>query len=168
MNISITNESGQEIPAEYPEIIRNVVQASVDYLHCPYECEVSVTLVDDDEIHRLNRENRSIDRSTDVLSFPMIDFEKPNDLSLAEASPSDYFDPETGELLLGDIVISLDHVRSQAISYNHSEKREIAFLTAHSCLHLFGYDHETDDERMEMEKMQNEILEKEGYTRDYE
>ena len=122
----------------------------------------------DEEIHKINLENRGIDSSTDVLSFPMMDFEKPNDLSLVEASPEDYFDPETGELLMGDIVISLDHVKAQALEYNHSEKREIAFLTAHSCLHLFGYDHMTDDERLEMEKLQEKILQKEGYTRNYE
>ena len=78
----------------------------------------------------------------------------------------DYFDPDSGELLLGDIVISLDHARAQAEEYGHSLKREIAFLTAHSMLHLFGYDHVNDDDRILMEKMQEEILRQKGYTRD--
>ena len=166
MNISIENESGLNYPEEFNQIISRIVNASVDFLKCPYECQVAVTLVNDEQIHEINLENRNIDRATDVLSFPMMDFDQPNDLSLVEANPQDYFDPESGELLMGDIVISLEHVSAQAKEYNHSERREIAFLTAHSCLHLFGYDHMTDEERLEMEKLQEEILQKEGYTRD--
>lgn len=166
MSIFITNESGEDYPSQFDTIIRRVIEGSLDYLRCPYACEVSVTLTNDPEIRKLNRETRQIDRATDVLSFPMMDFPSPNDLSAVEASPEDYFNPETGELLMGDIVISLDHVRSQAAEYGHSEEREIAFLVAHSCLHLFGYDHVEDGERLEMERMQEEILQKEGYTRD--
>ena len=166
MNISIENESGLNYPEEFNQIISRIVNASVDFLKCPYECQVAVTLVNDEQIHEINLENRNIDRATDVLSFPMMDFNQPNDLSLVEANPQDYFDPESGELLMGDIVISLEHVSAQAKEYNHSERREIAFLTAHSCLHLFGYDHMTDEERLEMEKLQEEILQKEGFTRD--
>ena len=166
MNISIENESGLNYPEEFNQIISRIVNASVDFLKCPYECQVAVTLVNDEQIHEINLENRNIDRATDVLSFPMMDFDQPNDLSLVEANPQDYFDPESGELLMGDIVISLEHVSAQAKEYNHSERREIAFLTAHSCLHLFGYDHMTDEERLEMEKLQEEILQKEGFTSD--
>ena len=166
MNISIENESGLNYPEEFNQIISRIVNASVDFLKCPYECQVAVTLVNDEQIHEINLENRNIDRATDVLSFPMMDFDQPNDLSLVEANPQDYFDPESGELLMGDIVISLEHVSAQAKEYNHSERREIAFLTAHSCLHLFSYDHMTDEERLEMEKLQEEILQKEGFTRD--
>lgn len=166
MNISIENESGLNYPEEFNQIISRIVNASVDFLKCPYECQVAVTLVNDEQIHEINLENRNIDRATDVLSFPMMDFDQPNDLSLVEANPQDYFDPESGELLMGDIVISLEHVSAQAKEYNHSERREIAFLTTHSCLHLFGYDHMTDEERLEMEKLQEEILQKEGFTRD--
>ncbi|MCR5632036.1 MAG: rRNA maturation RNase YbeY [Eubacterium sp.] len=168
MSIFISNESDIEYPKEYDDIIRDVVLGSIEFLKCPYECEVSVTLVDNDEIHEINKSERGIDSPTDVLSFPMLDFDKPNDLSYIEKYPQDYFNPETDELLLGDIVISLDKVKSQAEAYGHSDKREIAFLVAHSCLHLFGYDHIDENDRMEMEKLQNEILEKKGYTRDYE
>ena len=137
-------------------------------MKCPYECEVSVTLTDNEGIHEINMSERSIDSPTDVLSFPMLDFDSPGDLSYVEKYPQDYFNPESGELLLGDIVISLEKVASQAEEYGHSQKREIAFLVAHSCLHLFGYDHIDDREREEMEELQNNILNMKGYTRDYE
>ena len=168
MNIDILNESDIEYPKEYDKIIEDVIEASIDYLKCPYECEVSVTLTDNDMIHDINLSERGIDKPTDVLSFPMVDFDEPNNLSYAEKYPQDYFNPETGELLLGDIVISLEKVASQAKEYGHSDKREIAFLVAHSCLHLFGYDHVDEAERIEMESLQNEILNMKGYTRDYE
>ena len=168
MNIVILNESDIEYPKEYDKIIEDVIEASIDYLKCQYECEVSVTLTDNDMIHDINLSERGIDKPTDVLSFPMVDFDAPNDLSYAEKYPQDYFNPETGELLLGDIVISLEKVASQAKEYGHSDKREIAFLVAHSCLHLFGYDHIDEADRVKMEGLQNEILNMKGYTRDYE
>ena len=168
MSISIINESDIEYPKEFDEIIESVIEASIDYMKCPYECEVSVTLTDNDGIHEINMSERSIDSPTDVLSFPMLDFDSPGDLSYVEKYPQDYFNPESGELLLGDIVISLEKVASQAVEYGHSQKREIAFLVAHSCLHLFGYDHIDDREREEMEELQNNILNMKGYTRDYE
>ena len=168
MSISIINESDIEYPKEFDEIIESVIEASVDYMKCPYECEVSVTLTDNEGIHEINMSERSIDSPTDVLSFPMLDFDSPGDLSYVEKYPQDYFNPESGELLLGDIVISLEKVASQAEEYGHSQKREIAFLVAHSCLHLFGYDHIDDREREEMEELQNNILNMKGYTRDYE
>lgn len=168
MSISIINESDIEYPKEFDEIIESVIEASIDYMKCPYECEVSVTLTDNDGIHEINMSERSIDSPTDVLSFPMLDFDNPGDLSYVEKYPQDYFNPESGELLLGDIVISLEKVASQAEEYGHSQKREIAFLVAHSCLHLFGYDHIDDREREEMEELQNNILNMKGYTRDYE
>lgn len=168
MSISIINESDIEYPKEFDEIIESVIEASIDYMKCPYECEVSVTLTDNEGIHEINMSERSIDSPTDVLSFPMLDFDSPGDLSYVEKYPQDYFNPESGELLLGDIVISLEKVASQAEEYGHSQKREIAFLVAHSCLHLFGYDHIDDAEREEMEELQNNILNMKGYTRDYE
>lgn len=168
MNINIVNELNIVYPSDLDDIIKNVINEALDYLECPYECEVDVTIVNNDEIQELNREQRGINRPTDVLSFPMVDFEVPGDLSLAEENPEMYFNPDSGELLLGDIIISLERAEHQAEEYGHSIKREIAFLTAHSMLHLFGYDHMTDDERVEMERMQEEILERKGYTRDYD
>lgn len=88
----------------------------------------------------------------------MVDYAAPADFSVVEDCVEEYFNPETGELLLGDIVISVDKVIEQAESYGHSQKRELAFLTAHSMLHLFGYDHIKEAERLVMEKKQREIL----------
>ena len=168
MNINIVNEQNIAYPPELDDIIINVINEAVDFVGCDYECEVDVSIVDDEYIHQLNKENRGIDRPTDVLSFPMLDFDEPGDLSIVEDSPEGYFNPDTGELLLGDIIISLERAKVQAEEYGHSLKREVAFLTAHSMLHLFGYDHMTDEERTEMEKMQDEILNRKGYTRDYD
>ncbi|MCR5228137.1 MAG: rRNA maturation RNase YbeY [Eubacterium sp.] len=168
MSIFITNESDIEYPKVYDDIIKDIVDGSLEFLKCPYECEVSVTLVDNDQIHDINMSERGIDSPTDVLSFPMLDFDEPGDLSYVEKYPQDYFNPETGEMLLGDIVISLEKVDSQSKEYGHSDKREIAFLTAHSILHLFGYDHMEENDRLVMEKLQEEILNMKGYTRDYE
>ena len=167
MNIEITNETERNYPEQYDFIIEDVINGALDFLECPYEAEVSVTLTDNDGIHEINLSERGIDSPTDVLSFPMCDFDAPNDLSYIEKYPQDYFNPETGELLLGDIVLSLDRIASQAEEYGHSDKRELAFLVAHSMLHLFGYDHMEEDERIEMERLQSEILNKKGYTRDY-
>ena len=168
MNISITDEQNIFLPEEYSSIIENVINEAVDFVGCEYECQVDVTLVDNEAIHELNKAERGIDSPTDVLSFPMLDFEMPADLGLVLENPEDYFDPDTGELLLGDIVISVERAKEQAEEYGHSLKREIAFLVAHSMLHLFGYDHMDDEERRVMEEMQEEILKRKGYTRDYE
>lgn len=168
MTITITEDKELSYPEEFNTIIKDIIEYSIDYLKCPYECEVEVILTDNDGIHELNKAERGIDAPTDVLSFPMLDFSEPADLSIIEENPNEYFNPETGELLLGDIVLNLDRVKSQALDYGHSEKREIAFLTAHSMLHLFGYDHMNDSEREVMERTQDDILNKRGYTRDYE
>ncbi|MBR6402582.1 MAG: rRNA maturation RNase YbeY [Eubacterium sp.] len=168
MHIEIVNETEHDYPEAYDPIVEDVINASLDYLNCRYECEVCVTFTDNDGIHQINLSERGIDNPTDVLSFPMLEFEKPGDLSYAEQYPQDFFNPETGELLLGDIVISLDKVKSQAEEYGHSDKRELAFLVVHSMLHLFGYDHIDEEDRLVMEKLQKDILEKKGYTRNYE
>lgn len=170
MIINIDNEySGQlKILKEFDIIIQDVVESTCDFMKCPYETEVNVLFTDDETIHQINLENRGIDRPTDVLSFPMIDFEAPADLSGVEEMQYEYFNSDTGCLMLGDIVISIDRAYSQAEEYGHSVKREIAFLTAHSMLHLFGYDHIDDAGREEMEKLQEQILTEKGYTRDYE
>lgn len=165
MTINIEYEAGKKLELPYESIIEEVVTASLDYEKCPYESEVNVILTDNDEIRRINREFRQIDNATDVLSFPMGDFETPSDFERLEEQSEDYFNPETGELLLGDIVISVDKVEEQAEKYGHSESRELAFLVAHSMLHLCGYDHMEEEERVIMEHKQEEILKAGGYTR---
>ena len=158
MTIQIERECqvGLEFPVE--EIITLVVEEALSYENCPYDIELNVLLTDNAAIQEINREQRGKDEPTDVLSFPMIDYAVPADFSVVEDCVEEYFNPETGELLLGDIVISVDKVIEQAESYGHSQKRELAFLTAHSMLHLFGYDHIKEAERLVMEEKQREIL----------
>ena len=166
MSIFFENELDKELPCNYEDIVKDVVDASLDYAKCPYECEINVIFTDNSGIHVINLEHRGIDSPTDVLSFPMIEYEIPGEFDWLEESTDYYFNQDTGELLLGDIILNVDRIASQAEEYGHTRKRELAFLTAHSMLHLFGYDHIDDEERRTMEKMQEEILHTKGYTRE--
>ncbi len=167
MTVNIETETENTLDFDSASVIRAVVEAAADYVKCPYEIQVNVLLTDDEAIHEINREQRGIDRATDVLSFPLTQYDPPADFSMFDdCETEDYFDPDSGELMLGDIVISLDHVKEQASAYGHSQKRELAFLTAHSMLHLFGYDHMEEDERLVMEEKQEEILQQLGIVRD--
>lgn len=158
MTIEIEYEAQKETELPYREIIQRVIEAALDDIGCPFEAEVSVLLTEDDQIRRMNREFRQIDRATDVLSFPMLEFACPGDFSHVEEEYEDCFNPESGELMLGDIVISMDRVREQAESYGHSEERELAFLVAHSMYHLFGFDHMEEAEAAVMEQKQSDLL----------
>lgn len=164
MRIYLENEGELELGLEYLEIADKVAEAVLDQEKCPYESQIELLLTDNEEIRRINQEFRAIDRPTDVLSFPMVDFEKPAEYDFLEEE-DDCFDPETGELMLGNIVISKEKVVSQAEEYGHSLKREYAFLIAHSMLHLLGYDHMEEDERAVMEEKQRKVLEKLGIER---
>lgn len=158
MTINIEYETEISLNLPYEEIIKSVINEAIDYEKCPYECEVNVILTDNSEIHEINKTYRNIDSPTDVLSFPMVDYETPSDFENIEERTEDYFNPETGELMLGDIVISVEKVIAQAEQYGHTSKRELAFLTAHSMMHLFGYDHMVPEEASVMEAKQNEVL----------
>ena len=160
MSIFIEEEGRTPLPFNAEEIAGNVIEAALEYENCPYEAEISVLLTTDEEIRKLNRSARGLDRPTDVLSFPMLEYDRPGDFSWLESEPQDAFNPETGELMLGDIVISKDRVLAQAEEYGHSPVREYAFLIAHSMLHLFGYDHMEEEERRLMEERQRGIMEK--------
>ena len=162
MTIDISYETDIELDIPYEDIIRQMVVAALDYENCPYEAEVSVTVVDDKEIQKINKTYRNIDKATDVLSFPMHEYEKAADFDNLDDSA---FNPESGELLLGDIVISAEKVTAQAKEYGHSKEREFAFLLVHSILHLLGYDHMEEEERLVMESKQKEILELNDYKR---
>lgn len=165
MTVTIEFETEKKLDLDCEKIIREIVDAAMDYEACPYEAEVSVLLTDNAGIQEINRENRGIDNPTDVLSFPMVDYAAPADFDSVDEADWGLFNPDTGELLLGDIVISQDKVLSQAEAYGHGPERELAFLVAHSMLHLFGYDHMEDEERVEMERRQEEILTGKGYIR---
>lgn len=159
MSLYMEEEGEVILPVDTKEIAELVTNAALDYAGCPYEAEINLLLTTNENIREMNYTFRQIDRATDVLSFPMIAYDVPGNFSHLEDSPEDYFNPETGELMLGDIVISKDKVLEQAEAYGHSPKREYAFLIAHSMLHLFGYDHMEEEERIEMEQKQREILE---------
>ena len=165
MTFCVENETDQELPFDVEEITGKVMEEALEQEDCPYEATVSVLLTDNEGIHAMNREFRGIDRPTDVLSFPNVDYESPADFEGIEDMAEDYFDPETGELCLGDIVISIDKVYEQAKEYGHAPLREYAFLVAHSMLHLLGYDHMEPQEAGVMEQKQEEILSKLGITR---
>lgn len=158
MTLLFEEEGNLTLPFACESLAARVVEAALNYVDCPYEVEVNLLLTMNDEIHEMNQHFRGIDRATDVLSFPMIDYIEAGNFDFLEEA-MEYFDPETGELVLGDIVISKEKVISQAKEYGHSIEREYAFLIAHSMLHLFGYDHMEEAERITMEEKQKEILE---------
>ena len=164
MTLQIDYETDREIGIEYEELAEKVVQKVLDMEGCPYDAQVNLVLTDNEEIQRVNTEFREIAAPTDVLSFPMIPFETPADYTIVEEDES-YFDLDTDELLLGDIMISVDKVFTQAEEYGHSVTREFCFLVAHSMLHLLGYDHMTPDEAVVMENKQRTALDELGITR---
>lgn len=159
MTVYLEEEGGQMLPLDTWGLAEAAAEAALDELGCPYEAEVNLLLTMDAQIWEMNREFRGIDRPTDVLSFPMIEYQKPGVFDFLEERP-DCFDPESGRLMLGDIVISKEKVLSQAEEYGHGVKREYAFLVVHSILHLSGYDHMEDGERRVMEELQEKILQK--------
>ncbi|MBO5160099.1 MAG: rRNA maturation RNase YbeY [Lachnospiraceae bacterium] len=165
MTVTIERESEIPLPFSEQEVAEAVISETLDYEDCPYEVQVNIILTTNEEIHQINLEQRGVDAPTDVLSFPMIEYAYPSDFTVLEADSMDNFDPDTGELILGDIVISVDKVIEQAEKYNHGVKREYAFLIAHSMLHLFGYDHMDEVERENMELRQDEILNRLNITR---
>ena len=165
MTVTIERESDIPLPFSEQEVAEAVISETLDYEDCPYEVQVNIILTSNDEIRQINLEQRGVDVATDVLSFPMVEYAYPSDFTVLEAGGIDSFDPETGELILGDIVISVDKVIEQAEKYNHGVLREYAFLITHSMLHLFGYDHMDEVERENMEFKQDEILARLNITR---
>ena len=133
-------ETDFDLGLDCPALAKLVAEKVLDMENCPWDAQVNLVLTDNEEIKRVNTEFRGIERATDVLSFPMLPFETPADYSVAEDDES-CFDLDSGELLLGDIMISAERAAAQAEEYGHSVKREFCFLVAHSMLHLLGYDH---------------------------
>ena len=164
MTYGIDNETDAVFDFNIKQIYKKAVDTVLDSQECPYEAQVDLLITDDESIREINREQRGIDTPTDVLSFPMIQFEKPGDFDDIEEN-ADCFNIETGELMLGDIVLSEDRIRAQALEYGHSLKREFTFLIVHSMLHLIGYDHIEDSDRSVMEERQRMIMEALGISR---
>lgn len=165
MTSYVENETGKELPFAVEEVFRQVAEAVLAMENCPYETCVNLLLTDNEGIRAFNKEYRQIDKETDVLSFPNLDYHQAGDFSLAEETQADCFDPDSGELLLGDIIISVEKLEAQAEEYGHGQLREFAFLAAHSMFHLCGYDHMTETEAALMEQKQEDILQGLGIVR---
>lgn len=163
-----TNKQNKiNVDDEFLNIINNVCNYALkeEGVLVPYQ--ISLLLVDNLEIKEINNETRNIDRETDVLSFPMLDYPQDKvfkDVYLGKKFSPIYLDGE--ELVLGDIVLSLEKAKEQSVEYNHSFIRESCYLVVHSILHLLGYDHMEEEEKRIMRKREEEILEGLNITRE--
>lgn len=165
MTIQLEYETDVQIEVEYSQVAKIVADKVLETEEFPYEAEINLVITDNEEIKRVNEEFRDIHAPTDVLSFPMIPFGVPADYDVIEEDINSYVDPDSEEIVLGDIMISAEKVIEQAREYGHSQKREFAFLVAHSMLHLLGYDHMTPEEAAVMEEKQRNILDMLGICR---
>ena len=156
MRLKVYFENAQEkkeVRYSLKMLIRRAIEATLKYEKFDDDAEVSVTFTDNQKIRRMNKKFRNIDKSTDVLSFPLFDEESP-----------DNFVSEL-DCMLGDIVISLERAKAQSEEFGHSYERETAFLAVHSVLHLLGYDHEiSEDDDIDMRKRQSDVMEKIGLS----
>lgn len=148
-----------EVTDEFIDKIKEVCNYTLleEGVKCPYQ--ISLLFVNNGEIREINKETRNIDRETDVLSFPMLDYPKGKVFKEVYSNynfDETYLDGE--ELVLGDMVLSLEKAKEQSIEYNHSYLREVAYLVLHSILHLLGYDHMEEDEKLIMRKREEELL----------
>lgn len=162
MDIQLVNEQDKfEFTDQLQKVIEDVIKATLEHEECDFDAQVSVSIVTNDQIQEINKEHRDIDKPTDVLSFPMLEFDEDG-----YAIDSD-FDMDGDLVMLGDIVISIERAIEQAGEYGHSLKREMAFLTVHSMLHLLGYDHVDYEEGEKlMNQKQEDVLNKLCITRD--
>lgn len=165
MTIQLEYETDIQIEVEYGQVAKIVADQVLETEEFPYEAEINLVITDNEEIKRVNQEFRDIHAPTDVLSFPMIPFETPADYEVIEEDINSYVDPDSEEIVLGDIMISAEKVIEQAREYGHSQKREFAFLVAHSMLHLLGYDHMDPQEAAVMEEKQRKVLDILGISR---
>ncbi len=167
VQINYWDDIKEEVNEEELTLAKKVVEHVLTKEGCPYECEVNLTMTDNEGIQEVNREFRGMDKPTDVLSFPNCDFDVPGVFAQFEdeAVYFDCFNPETGNFVLGDIMISRDKMNAQAEEYGHGITREFSFLIAHSVLHLIGYDHMEEADAKCMEEKQNQYLNELGITR---
>ena len=155
----IENEQDKkEFTKAHEKLITDVIEATLKHEGFMHDCFVSVTLTDNENIREINLEQRNIDSATDVLSFPVLEFED----GVMVENTGDYFE---GKIILGDIVLSLERAEEQSIDFGHSYEREVGYLVCHSVLHLLGYDHENEDEREVMRQKEEASLETLSLTR---
>lgn len=168
MTFYVEDETGISWDFPVQELAELVADRALEQEGCPYAVQINLLITDGEGIRAFNEEYRGIDRETDVLSFPGIDFEAPGAFDSLKLSgrEADYFDPDSKELILGDIILFGERVLTQAAEYGHSVRREFAFLLAHSMLHLCGYDHMEPGEAAVMEARQERVLTSLGITRE--
>ncbi len=155
--IEIIDEIGSGESTEICDILENVAAFGGEKVLGHKDFEITVTLTDGETIRQINKEHRGIDSETDVLSFPLWD---------RRAGEEPFENPETGCIMLGDIIISLPRLKEQAEEYGHSQKREGAYLCIHGVLHLLGYDHMVENEKQEMRAKEEELLSELKITRE--
>ena len=164
MEHQIIIETEVEGVEPFADALREVIPAALAAEGVELPCEVDVLFTDDEGIHQINREQRDVDRATDVLSFPMFEFTPGEPPTVEDA---DLLDPGSGLLPLGDMVLSVDHIKAQAAEFGHSERRELCYLAVHSVLHLLGYDHlDEGPQKRQMRAREEAILGALGITRE--
>ena len=161
LDIALYDET-ERVKQQHLDLIEKLIRATAEELALDQNFEVSITIVDNNRIQEINRDYRSIDRPTDVISFAIEDDDEEFELFFEDA-----FEEMNDDIprLLGDIFISIDRTEEQAIDYGHSFERELGFLTVHGFLHLNGYDHQTEEEEKTMFSLQEKILEENGLER---
>lgn len=165
MTVYFEDEANVSFGFDMEEKLNQVISFVRDFVKCPHDVEVSVTMVDKASIQKINSEYRDIEKVTDVLSFPMMEYDSPCGFDGPAFLQSVSLSPDTGELILGDIILCSEVIKEQAEEYGHSEMREFSFLVVHSMLHLFGYDHMIETDRAEMEEEQKKIMDALGIHR---
>ena len=158
--ITIENEQTMvTVDEKLEKSIRDSIMYTLKNQGFNHEVEVNVLLVDNEAIKAINFETRHIDSETDVLSFPMIEYDEGKtykDLYLKHKFGPEYYDGD--DLVIGDVVISMEKAKEQAVDFGHSLKREVCYLTVHSILHLLGYDHMEEEDKSKMRAVEEEIL----------
>lgn len=161
MNIEIDDRQEKiHFTDDMKSLLQNIIKKTLEYEQMTDCVEIGIILVDNEQIKQMNKEFREIDQETDVLSFPMLEYEgyDEDDATIDLSDLAQDIDPETHELLLGDIVISLEKAMQQASEYAHTFERESGFLVVHGMLHLLGYDHVTKNDEIIMREKEEEIL----------
>ncbi len=158
MKLEIEYREGLQLPDGWLALMRAAADAAERVEQLPQPAAVHVLVTDDAEIWSINRSMRQVDRATDVLSFPTVSYPQGTHAGCVPVLLSREYDPDINAVYLGDIVISLDHVRQQAAEYGHRPERELCYLLTHGLFHLFGYDHITDADRAIMRKMEEQSL----------
>ena len=159
MDLEIYDDT-KNVPEEKIKMIEDILNFAGSYLKLPENTEMSVTLMDNEHIHEINKKYRGVDKPTDVISFA-IEEDDPDEVPIILPEGEEFDIPKN----IGDIMVSMDKVKEQAEYLGHSEDRELGFLVVHGFLHLNGYDHMKEDDEKEMFGLQREILDSYGLTR---